>query len=119
MRTSSPPPPVTAISPLTFCRSNVPVRPSRTVLENASVNSGPRPNLSLARAALRLESLLDVSRELIGLALDVPRDLIDLTLDVPGDVVSQVVPVSRLCGRHSRHGDKNEGKDDASLDHAH
>ena len=75
-----------------------------------------RPPCEPPSTTLRLESLLDESRELIGLALDVPCDLVDLTLDLPGDVVSDLVhPVRRLCGRRSRDRDENEDEKYASL----
>src|SRR4029453_329265 len=72
-----------------------------------------------AALALRVELLLEEARHLIGLALDVSCDLIGLTPDATGRVVGQVVPVTRLCRRHPRHGDEDEGKYCDSLDHAH
>ena len=96
------------------------MRPIRTVREKFSVYSGPRSGPAAA-AALLLEPLLDKSRKLIGLnldppchliglALDLTGNLIDLTLDAARDIVRQVVPVARLRGRETRHGDEGEGQ---------
>ena len=92
-------------------RSGRCVKSSRCTLGRVRTRrrGGPAARTAARKSRKLIGLNLNPPCHLIGLALDLTGDLIDLTLDAARDIVRQVVPVARLRGRETRHGDEDEG----------